>query len=75
MHFSGVVIHYLSSLDTAAAVLDAELLCSDRVSADQTFERRETVKHFDRVMSHTSSVLSYGGVPPKLKFALTEDHE
>jgi len=59
MYSGGVVVHCPSSLGAAAAVLDAELPCSHRVLTNYTLESAKTVHHFDRVMSHTSSVVSH----------------
>jgi hypothetical protein len=75
MYSNGVVVHYPGSLGAAAAVLVAELPCSDRVLAKYTLERAMTVHHLDRVMSHTSSVVSHCGMTLKLKFLLTGGHE
>ena len=75
MYRGGVVVHCPGSLGPATAVLGAELPCSDRVFAKYTLEPAKTVHHLDRVMSHTSSVVSHCGVTLKLKFLLTGGHE
>jgi hypothetical protein len=71
MYSGGVVVHCPGSLSSAAAVLGAELLCSNGVLAKYTLERAQTVHHLDCVMSHTSSVVSHCVRIPKLKFPLS----
>ena len=75
MYSGGVVVHCPGSLGAATAVLDAELPCSDRMLTKYTLERAKTVHHLDRVMSHTSRVVSHGGMTLKLKFPFTVGHE
>ena len=48
-----VVVHYLSRLGAAAAVLAAELLCADGVFTKRALECRNAIHHFDAVMSHS----------------------
>lgn len=48
-----VLVHCLSRLGAAIAVLAAELLCGDGVFTKWTLERAKPVHHFDGVMSHS----------------------
>jgi hypothetical protein len=48
-----VLVHRLSRLGAAAAVLAAELLCSDGVFTKRALERRKAIHRFDGVMSHS----------------------
>ena len=59
-----VLIHCLGRLAAAVAVLTAELPCRDGVFAKYTLERAKTAHHFDRVMSHSSSVVAHPGLTP-----------
>jgi hypothetical protein len=49
----GVLVHYLSRLGAAAAVLAAELLCGDGVFTKRALERGKATHRFDSVMSHS----------------------
>jgi hypothetical protein len=52
MYSNGVLVHHPGSLGAAAAVLGAELPCSNRVLAKYTLKSAKSVHHFDGVMSH-----------------------
>ena len=75
MYGAGVLIHYSGSLSAATAVLGTELAGRDRMFAKYTLERAKTIHHLDRVMSHTSSVVSHCGITTKLKFPLAGGDE
>jgi hypothetical protein len=70
----GVVVHCLSRLGAATAVLAAKLPCRDRVFATYTLECAKAVHHFDRVMSHSFSVVAYPCYGSALKFTLGARH-
>lgn len=53
MRSRGVLVHCPSRLGAAAAVLVAELQCSDRVLTQWALERGKTVHPLDGVMSHS----------------------
>ena len=59
-----VLIHCLGRLAAAVAVLTAELPCRDGVFAKHTLECAKAAHHFDRVMSHGSSVVAHPGLTP-----------
>src|ERR1017187_5468190 len=61
---SGVLVHCPSRLSAATAVLAAKLPCRDGVSAKYTLECAKAVHHFDRVMSHSFSVVAYPSMTP-----------
>ena len=64
----GMLVHRLSRLGAAAAVLAAELLCDHGVFTKQALERGKAVRPFDRIKSHTfnCSHLSRYHSEPKL---------
>jgi hypothetical protein len=62
----GMLVHHPGCLCAATAVPAAELPCSDRMLAKYTLEHAKAAHHFDRVMSHTSSVVSHRDMTPKL---------
>jgi len=49
----GVLVHYLSRLGAATAVLAAEVPRGDEVSTTWALERAKTLHHCDGVMSHS----------------------
>jgi hypothetical protein len=53
MSSRSVLVHHLSRLGAAAAVLAAELPCSDRVFTKRALECCKAVHHLDGVMSHS----------------------
>jgi len=63
-----VLVHRFSRLGAAVAAMAAEILCGDGVSTNWTLERAKTVHHFDRIMSHSFSVVAYPAYDSKLKF-------
>src|SRR5271166_4431854 len=65
----GVLVHCLSRLGTATAVLAAEIQCGDGVFATRAHERSEAAHHLDRVVSHSfkCSPLSVRAPEPKLR--------
>src|ERR1700722_11245456 len=64
----GVVVHCLSRLGAATAVLAAKLPCRDGVFATYTLECAKAVHHLNRVMSHRFSVVAHPPYDSKLKF-------
>jgi hypothetical protein len=64
----GVVVHSLSRLGAATAVLAAKLSCRDGVFATYALEYAIGVHHFDRVMSHSFSLVACPCYRSALKF-------
>ena len=64
----GVLVHYLSRLGAATAVLAAKLPRGDGVFTKQALERAKTLHHRDGVMSHTLKCSRISQYESELKF-------
>jgi hypothetical protein len=65
---SCVLVHCFSRLGAAATLQATKDPCRNGVFAEYTFECAKAAHHFDRVMSHSFSVVAYPAYHSKLKF-------
>jgi hypothetical protein len=65
---ASVLVHYLSRLGTAAAVLATELLRGDRVLTKRALECGKAIRRFDAVMSHSLNCRRLSKYDSELKF-------